>query len=783
MTKGIEYFIYNCYASLPMGRGILALLLLLFLPLVFAQSSNTILEYGYTSLHLNQEELNADYENEGSLRFDSDAPPGWYPHHNELPVIAGDFDGDGIPEFPFNVNDEVHLYHYDGESISVAYTNLHNGANTFKVEQATQMFADIDGDGDDEYFACGARGGGAASVAGYDYNKSTGLPYLLWETNLSGDNTVCAPEGPTLIGTSYAPTTYTLDGHQYILFVQDFGGAGEVRFVRVHALNGSFTLSFEVNSSGCTTLKAPGALSGTVTARGDSVKSGERNAYMKTTVCPDPSDPTNKIAYLVVDCDKATDERGLYAFDLRTFQTQFTFGTSGFDPLGTGNVGNLVSSPSCFQKSGGSRLATLSYEDGSGTVDIQEADANGLSSLDSVTFPTDYDYITDMWQGEFSSPTSENFDDVCVMAQDYETGDVHVFCTDIDDPLLADEVKATRFGPGAGFNNITIRAQVTTHTPESDLSGDSRDEVVTNLGIFSIVPDPGALGYTFQADDFDPIGLSGEGFAHIDNTWDYIQGTCGVLDFNNDSFADVFCWGNNNITYFLSASEIDNAPPEYTGRETAPVLSRCITGASCTIPVNSTLTYNLSFSDVNDDPLYFAFDCDTRFSPGPTALNVTNFSVTFTCEYQNTGNTLTRIYGNDDPDYTLFKDINVTITQESGLLCDFDGIFEPLEGETQENCLPDFQAAQSFEEANATASEEAQQAERASLLASVGVNTTQSLFDVTVINGIVQKQGTMEDLKEFIWTLFSYLVAIFPYLLAMGLLLGAIAYFFGGAKR
>jgi len=225
--------------------------------------------------------------------------------------------------------------------------------------------------------------------------------------------------------------------------------------------------------------------------------------------------------------------------------------------------------------------------------------------------------------------------------------------------------------------------------------------------------------------------------------------------------------------------------PVFSFIETAPTAGRCDSesGSTCTVIVDDNVTYSISLSDDDSSTLYVSYDCDSRYLPNPIPLQaVTTATYNFSCTYDAQGlNVNTTVYVSDTPVYGTNKKVSVDVTNIGGSLCNYNGIFEPLLGETELNCFPDFQTGTTFEDANETFTEETLSAEREAFLTSVGVSPDQSLYSITVVDGEIVRSGSLEDTKLLIWKLFSYLVALLPYLLLLVILIGIIA--FAGGKK
>lgn len=226
-------------------------------------------------------------------------------------------------------------------------------------------------------------------------------------------------------------------------------------------------------------------------------------------------------------------------------------------------------------------------------------------------------------------------------------------------------------------------------------------------------------------------------------------------DTQQDGYFDMI---NGHIYYPNPNSITLNSPPNYDATELTPVPGRCITGSSCAVDNGTTLLYRIAATDANDASLFYAYDCDDRYTPGPSALTTFTDTVNFSCSYPVKGTFNTTVYVSDSATYGNFKKIALTVS-DNGIICNFNGIPEPHLGETASNCAPDFDDSPTPEEQEAANNATLAAEFREDVLNETGIDSS-SIGDVTVDDdNNIRTTGSLSSFADMLERLFQYILA------------------------
>lgn len=753
-------------------RSLSLIVLLLLLPCSFALDYYP--EAGRDDVNSNRGLSSAAIDDNGMIQYSNALPTGAQTGFADIPPLVGDIDGDGVPDIIFAAgSSSFAIYHWDNDSsFEVAYASLATNGTPLSINAGSvPLLYDVDADGDHEVYYCGTDGTGY--VGAYDYNATTGEMYELWRTSVGG-NCISTTGGAT--AKNYFPTAGTINGTKKVFFI--LPQTGNTLFLTAwsfdaltgteQALNMTETHS---TCTGATNLYYPGAVPDN---EGDAINDmyGSGTVYknrpgINIALCNAGTNSEPRI-FIPADCSitgiGAPNGRGLASIrpDSMTYATEW--GQAGY--LTIGDTDYYLNSPSCYPSDASTTTEMLTFHTWvAGTITLYGSLPTTIFAIDDESIGS-ITTITDPFLGEFSSDTNPQFDDVCVLS--YHTdGKLRTFCSDIDDPaspayIITEEIT------GIGAFNL----YPTVHTTSNNLLGGAsvaNNDFVSNAGIYQAAPDGTFLRGRDQPSDALFIA---RGFNYVAEGPSPIDGSCTLADIDENGESDVLCAAEANVTLFLSNAVIV-APqqPSYTVTELSPVNGRCLSGGSCSVANNETLLYGIAAVEHDGDGiLYYAYDCDTRFAPGPTALQFFTSPVNVSCSYSTTGDARSRFWVTDALDYENDQNISVLVyNAETGSVCNFNGIPEPSLGETETNCAPDFAQQPDPGEANASAAN----ASRNQLLESIGL-TDQELLTVDVSEeGEITATGflpkTTDILTRFGGYLFLLLLFIIPLIVLLAL--------------
>lgn len=520
----------------------------------------------------------------------------------EFPLLIGNVDTDARPEIFF-----TYLNTYTGAewdtTLELEYTDLNiTGAET--IPWGTGVLFDATGDGDNELFYCGIRNNESV-IVGYDWINDT--PHEMWSIVLGASvpRVLCNiyDAGSVSLNHTYTPTTY-ISGirREVIFFSANTSGAAAARTPIIWFINASdgnaTQQDFRDVDATCTNgLNAPGvhnSFNPRPWRHLNSANVRNRVPSAAPVIC---STGVYDRLYIPVECDKAppTNGRGLMAYRMDTKQEDATFGSGGYAEAFSTTFQYQYSSPICVNNG----ITFLGIDDSTGDIGIYQTTASTIVLIDeddalgSVT----NEWVSDMFVGEFNSDSSIEYDDVCFFAKDDATNQVVIYCTETDTPFITDEVFAR-------LNTVIthpLSPSIHVTAPGTSLTGDSRQEIITPMGIFT--PEPS--GFADGANDFDGDGLSDEEFRWLD-FYLPLEGTCSGADINNDGYGDVYCVTPTNLTFYISTNI--NQPVDLKTVGVDVITTMCPGNQSFFV----TYASGNGYVDVEEDDILFEVDCENN---------------------------------------------------------------------------------------------------------------------------------------------------------------------------
>ena len=771
-------------------KAIYAILFLFFLCLPVMYAQEYYLQAGFDFHNENRHAATVDVTSTPVTVFQNFQPSNKHIAFDSYPPLIGDVDGDNVTDVVLYAGN-FDVYIWDGaSSLLLRYDDLQpNGtAQLSATRGSTAVLHDGDGDGDHELFFCGFEGA-VTYIGGYDWNGTT--PYEMWRVPIGtsdGSGFQCDFFPDAGFGTrnsTYLPKAARVNNTEYVYFVaranqsvmQNTGGTPNVW--KINAMNGSAQNFSLIDTGACTgTSIDPMSPAGFGSPVGGNIidiyggASYKGQPTVNPTIC-ESGDNSEPLLYIPVDCavGGGVGNRGLYTLRADALT----------DPQYRNMFGDLntpMSSPGCFESQGTTkdRAVIIGAEDGTNGVRFFFSEGSTISEFNTDTLPVDVDVLSDVFRGEFSSSSSLQYDDICFFVHDTAANQLGVFCTDVDAfGLLSnpDDVVAVENVAGAHGPDWDLWPYV--HTTSGSFSSPATvSDVFFNGGLYKAAPD-GAFARDLDMQRIITFPPTAEGLNYVADGYGFGNGSCSMGDITNDGLIDSICSGNILLVGVPDALVLGNQEPTYTVTEKSPVNGRCLSGGSCTVTNNQTVTYNLSAVDADGDPMKYAYDCDDRFSPAPTALQTIENSVNITCTYTSTGTFTTRFWVTDDTTYENQKNIAVTSTYPDGTLCNNNGVFEPFLGETVENCLSDAVAQSSAEAEAEAANNAAQRANRQTVLEQSGVNLSQSLSELSVDDdGEIQTGGLLSDLEQSLTRILQLILVNWVPLLILILLLAII---------
>lgn len=566
--------------------------------------------------------------------------------------LVGNVDSDSRPEIFLWYANTYTGFEYTTNGLETEYTDLNNTVSDV-IPASNGLLFDATGDGDYELFYCGFRAN-ETLIVGYNWVNDT--PQPLFEL-VVGDNTghnLCrmTESGVPLTGNfSYDPLTYTDATGRYVLFftgnTTDSRKGVDVR--KIVAQNGSQQILNFRSAGGCTNgLLAPNVFSASFSSRPWNSLDGAGVASPIPSTSPAicPSGAYQRL-YVPMECYKGTPTsgRGLMAIRMDTLVADTSFGTGGYTEIVSTTTQQQFSSPMCAR---GTTLM-LGYDGVGQQTNMYEATASSISLVDQIDDPLapNNEWVSDLFLAEMTSSSNIQYDDICFFQKDTSDNSLALYCTDVDKPLITDEVYArSNFAHTASPSRF-----VHTTSPGFSLTGDSRQEIITSFGIFT--PEPS--GFSDQDLDFNGEGFSGQELRN-DQLYLPLIGTCIGADINNDGYGDVFCSTPTNLTLIVSTNI--NQPVDLKLLGVDVVSTMCPGNQSFFVQYNNEVGY----SDLEQDELQFSVDCENNGTFISTSFVSYGTSFSQACPYD-TGTHTAQIRLGDDGSGTydtLFYTTTVT---------------------------------------------------------------------------------------------------------------------------
>jgi Fe-S cluster biogenesis protein NfuA len=770
-----------------MGRKYLFVaFLLLLMPLVLAQDYYKQVGFDYRST--NRHTSSMDLTNLGITTYNNLQPSNRFTGFDSFAPLTGDVNGDGITDVILYASD-FNVYKWDNSSsLILQWDDLYpSGVQLPATRGSTAVLMDSDDDGDDEFYYCGRTVSPSVTyVAGYQWINNT--PEEMWRVPIgSTDGSIAQCDFFTQSGfgtknNTYYPKGAKINNTNYVFFIARQNqsaittSGGRITVWQFNAQTGA-SRNFTLTEKGACGGGSVSPTSPTSTTAGgtrfDIYGFPVRTFNTITPAICESGPQSHPLLYIPVDCSQGAGvfHRGMYTVraDALTDQQYINIFT---------DTGTPMSSPSCLPSQGTTkeRAVFVGGESGSGDMQIFFSEGTNIQSINTESLSITVNRVSDMFLGEFSDSSNLQYDDVCFFGQDTVVGKLATLCTDVDKVALLSNpdtviaVENVAFAHGSDYKLFPY-----VHTTSGSFSSPATySDVFFGGGFYKSAPD-GALStaLSMQSDSI----FSGEGLDYIPTSFGFSNGSCIMSDLNGNGFSDVLCSHATGIKLGISVSvPVPNQNPTYSVTEKNPVEGRCTTSSNCSVNNGTTITYNLSAIDPEQDSIQYAYDCDTRFAPGPTLLTSFTRSVNVTCTYTIIGPAITRFWVSDELIYENSKTIGVnTVYAQSGSFCNNNGIFEPHLGETALNCLGDFSQTQTPEEIQEEQDNAQAEQAREDFLQKSGIDLDGQLAVLTLDeNGNLVEVGQASLIKNTVYKLLAYLLLFLSSLLVLVVLLGII---------
>lgn len=549
--------------------------------------------------------------------------------------LIGNVDSDYRPEIFIPYAGTYGVFEYDTtNSLHVDYMDIDDtGLETYP--RSPGLLFDVDGDGDHELFYCGSIANESRIIA-IDWINDT--PTKMWHKTIGTSSLSCfnTEAGNAQTGNfTYFPVTYTDDsGEPYVVFFTSNASlTRQIDVHKIHATSGNTTTLSLGTHSGCTNgVGAPNTFSSSFTSTPWRSFDTANVAGTIPSVAPAVCDVgLRDRLYVPVACWGTTPSYslGLMAIFMDTFQKDTSFDGTGYRLIDTFTAASdQYTSPMCVD----SQVLFVGADSGANEMAIYTATETTINQVDEVAFGSpNLEWVSDLFVAELSSASTIEYDDICFMARDAADDISSLYCTDVDMPLLTDEIYMESNFAQTGYASPLIHVSSPTHS----LYGDSRQEIITNMGIFQ--PEPN--GFSDGANDWDGETFSGEELRFLP-LYGFIDGTCVGADIDSSGYGDILCIGSKNITIILSSET--NLPVDL--KQVGVDVSTTMCPGTQTYYI--TYQNGAGYDDPESDDVRASIDCESNTTVTYSTYQTHGSSFTFSCPY--TSGTHSAIIGIED---------------------------------------------------------------------------------------------------------------------------------------